>query len=216
MDARSPETDRLPNEFIADEDELRTFYPNPKGLAAKKTLARLDKHCRKFIRLSPFICLASSDAEGNIDVSPKGDAPGFVEIVNDSTLLIPDRMGNNRVDSMRNVLDNPHIGIIFMIPGIDETLRVNGRARISRDDAVLHRFVINRKAPTTALLVEIDEAFLHCSKAFRRSKLWDEDYRVERKTLPTLGRMVAEQIDDGTDPEEAEASVQHSLKTRLY
>ncbi len=101
MDARSPETDRLPNEFIADEDELRTFYPNPKGLAAKKTLARLDKHCRKFIRLSPFICLASSDAEGNIDVSPKGDAPGFVEIVNDSTLLIPDRMGNNRVDSMR-------------------------------------------------------------------------------------------------------------------
>jgi len=208
--------DTLPAEFVADAAELRAIYGQPSVLAGKKTLRRLDKHCLRFISLSPFVCLATSDAKGNLDVSPKGDAPGFVEVANDTTLLIPDRMGNNRIDGLMNVLANPHVGLIFFIPGVEETLRVNGRARIARDPATLGRFAVNGKAPATVLLVAVDEAFLHCSKALRRSHLWGEDYRVERRCLPTLGQMIADQIEGGPDAETAEAMVQHSLKTRLY
>ena len=215
MDATTaPET--RPNDFIGDAEELRGLYGTPSELSRKKTLTRLDKHCRKFISLAPFLCLATADADGNLDVSPKGDGPGFVEVLNDTTLLIPDRMGNNRIDGLMNVLANPHVGLIFFIPGVEETVRVNGRARIVRDAATLARFVVNGKAPTTVLMVEIDEAFLHCSKALRRSDLWGGKYRVERKSLPTLGKMIADQIENGPDAEEAERMVQHSLKTRLY
>ena len=156
------------------------------------------------------------DAAGNIDVSPKGDAPGFVEVANDTTLMIPDRMGNNRLDGLSNVMANPHVGLIFFIPGVDETLRVNGAARILRDEATRQRFVVNAKMPTTVLMVSVEEAFLHCSKALKRSRLWGEDYRVERKSLPTLGKMLSDQIAEAPEPEEAERMVQHSLKTRLY
>jgi uncharacterized protein len=206
----------LPSEFVKDADELRRLYGMPSELAQKKTLKRLDKHCRRFISLAPFVCLATSDAVGNLDVSPKGDAPGFVEVLNDTTLLIPDRMGNNRLDGLMNVLANPHVGVIFLIPGVEETVRINGRARIVRDAETLRRFNVNGKAPTSVLMVEIDEAFLHCSKALKRSQLWGQQNRVERKVLPTLGKMIADQIEDGPDAEEAERMVQHSLKTRLY
>jgi len=215
MNAPATDAPTLPQDFLDDEAELRQLYGQPSELAAQKTLARLDKHCRRFIELAPFLCLATSDAAGNIDVSPKGDAPGFVQVMNETTLLIPDRMGNNRVDGLRNVLANPHVGVIFFIPGVDETLRVNGRARIVRDEAVLARFIVNGKAPTSALLVEVEEAFLHCSKALKRSRLWGEENRVERQCLPSLGRMLADQI-EGVDADQAEAKVQHSLKTRLY
>jgi PPOX class probable FMN-dependent enzyme len=215
MDTKTtpPETLR---ETVADETGLRELYPAPTGLAAKKTLARLDKHCRRFISLAPFIALATGDEAGNLDVSPKGDAPGFVEVADDTTLLIPDRMGNNRVDGLRNIVTNPHVGILFMIPGVDETLRVNGRAHISTAPELLQRFVVNGKAPTTVTVVEVDEAFLHCSKAMKRSKLWADDSRVERRVLPSLGRMIAEQIDDGTTVEAAETRVEESLRTRVY
>lgn len=215
MNAPSTDSTTVAQDFVDDEGQLRKLYGQPSELAAKKTLSRLDKHCRRFIELAPFVCLATSDAEGNIDVSPKGDAPGFVEVVNETTVLVPDRMGNNRVDGLRNVLANPHVGMIFFVPGVEETLRVNGRARIVHDEAVLARFAVNGKTPTSVLLVEVEEAFLHCSKALKRSRLWGEDYRVERKCLPPLGKMLADQI-EGVDAEEAEARVQHSLKTRLY
>ena len=216
MDAKTTPAEALSPKVVADTAGLRELYPEPTGLAAKKAIPKLDKHCRHFISLSPFLTLATSDGDGNLDVSPKGDAPGFVEVVDDTTLLIPDRMGNNRVDGLRNILANPRVGILFMIPGVDETLRVNGRARISTDPATLDRFVINAKAPTTVTVVAVDEAFLHCSKAMKRSKLWTEDYRVERSILPSLGRMIAEQIADGTTVEAAEARVEESLRTRFY
>jgi hypothetical protein len=209
-------SDPLPSEFVDDEAELRRIYGSPSVLAAKKTLTRLDKHCVRFIELAPFACLATSDADGNLDVSPKGDAPGFVEVLNDTTLLVPDRMGNNRIDGHMNVLANPHVGLIFMIPGVEETLRVNGRARIVRDEATRDRFTVNGKAPTTVLMVAVDEAFLHCSKALKRSKLWGQEYRVERKALPTLGQMISDQVADAPDAETAERMIQESLKTRLY
>lgn len=215
MNAPATDAPTLPQDFVDDEAELRRLYGQPSQLAAQKTLSRLDKHCRRFIALAPFACLATSDADGSIDVSPKGDAPGFVEVLNETTLLIPDRMGNNRIDGLRNVLANPHVGMIFFIPGVEETLRVNGRARIVRDEAVLRRFAVNGKPPTSVLMVEVEEAFLHCSKALKRSRLWGEDYRVERKSLPPLGKMLADQI-QGVDADEAEARVQDSLKTRLY
>ncbi len=216
MDAKTPPTEISAPEIVADTDGLRELYPEPTGLAAKKTLPKLDKHCRRFISLSPFLTLATSDDDGNLDVSPKGDAPGFVEVVDDTTLLIPDRMGNNRIDGLRNIAANPHVGILFLIPGVDETLRVNGRAHVTTDPDVLSRFIINGKPPTTVTVVAIDEAFLHCSKAMKRSKLWAEDNRVERSVLPSLGRMIAEQIADGTTVEAAEARVEESLRTRFY
>ncbi|MDP6708369.1 MAG: pyridoxamine 5'-phosphate oxidase family protein [Alphaproteobacteria bacterium] len=215
MDAKTTPPGTAP-EAIADLSELRELYPEPTGLAAKKTLTKLDKHCRHFISLSPFISLATSDAAGNLDVSPKGDAPGFVEVADEVTLLIPDRLGNNRIDGLRNIVANPRVGILFMIPGVDETLRINGRARITTEPDVLQRFVVNGKAPTSVTVVAVDEAFLHCSKAMKRSKLWADDYRVERRRLPTLGKMLADQIDDGTSAEAADARIEESLKTRLY
>ncbi len=197
------------------EAELRNRYSEPSELARKKCLASLDQHCRKFISLSPCLCIGTSRPDGG-DVSPRGDAPGFVHVLDDTTILIPDRPGNNRLDSLSNVTTNPHVGILFLIPGIEETLRINGVARVVTDADVLATMAVNGKPPRTALLVEVREAFLHCAKALRRSRLWDDDYRVERKTLPTLGRMLTDQMETDMTEEEAEARVQHSLRNRLY
>ena len=215
MDAKTMQLDAQTREFVEDQNSLKSIYGEPTELAAKKSIPKLDQHCRRFIELSPFVCVGTTDADGNADVSPKGDAPGFVEVLDETTLLIPDRLGNNRVDSLRNIIENPHVGLLFMIPGVNETLRVNGRARIVGDQEILDRFPVNGKTPRTVIAVDVDEAFLHCSKAFKRSDLWGETNRVERRTLPTLGKMLADQI-GGLDPDDAEEHIQHSLKTRLY
>jgi uncharacterized protein len=200
---------------IETEDGLRTIYDAPTDRAKRKCLSALDIHCRTFISLSPFLCIGTSGASGG-DVSPRGDAPGFVQVIDDRTLLIPDRPGNNRLDSMSNVLGNPKVGLLFMIPGVDETLRVNGRARIVRDSASLAPMTVNGKMPKSGLLVEIDEAFLHCGKALIRSKLWKDDYRVERSRLPPLGAMVNEQIGKPVSNEEADRYIENAYKTTLY
>jgi uncharacterized protein len=202
-------------DMIETMDGLRAVYSEPTERGKQKCLPALDVHCRNFIALSPFICIGTSGSSG-ADVSPRGDAPGFVQVIDDRTLLIPDRPGNNRLDSMSNVLSNPRVGLLFMIPGIDETLRVNGRARIVRDDASLTLMAVNGKTPKSGLLVEIDEAFLHCGKALIRSRLWKEDYRVERSRLPSLGTMVNEQIGKPISNEEADRYVENAYKTTLY
>lgn len=200
---------------ITDKQSLRSFYGEPGERARKKEMSRLDVHCRNFIALSPFVVLSTAGADGRADASPKGDAPGFVQVLDDSTLVIPDRLGNNRVDSMQNILENPHVGLLFMVPGMCETLRVNGRARITTEEATLAPLAVQGKAPQAGLVVEIEEVFLHCAKSLLRAKLWDPASRIERASFPSMGRMLADQI-EGLDPEESERMSEESIRTRMY
>jgi PPOX class probable FMN-dependent enzyme len=156
-------------------EQLREIIAPPNDLAVRKQISALDEHCRAFIERSPFLFLATSGARGDCDVSPKGDAPGFVQVIDDTTLAIPDRPGNNRLDSLTNILENPHAGVLFLIPGADWTLRVNGRATIVRDAHILERCAVGGKQPALAIAVEVEEAFLHCPKCVLRSNLWDSD-----------------------------------------
>jgi len=194
---------------------LRECYPEPSERAVLKTQRALDLHMKRFIALSPFLCLGSSSAEG-ADVTPRGDAPGFVHVLDDATLLIPDWPGNNRLDTLMNIEANPHIGLLFLIPGFNESLRVNGVADVSLDPALLTRWDVNGRHPRSVLRVSVREAFLHCGKAIIRSKLWDENARVDRAALPPYGQMLKDQISIGDSAEEIQASVEESYKTRLY
>lgn len=200
---------------IADPAELRSHIGAVSDLAERKVLKRLDGFCRDFIALSPFLVLASADGQGHVDASPRGDAPGFVRVIDGETLLIPDRRGNNRVDSFLNVLAAPAVGLVFMVPGINETLRVNGRARLTRDAGLLAPSAAQGKEPTTGLLVSVDEAFFHCGKALIRSQLWAAEAQVERSAFPTLGRIVAEQT-RAIGVAEAEANLEEAYRSRLY
>ncbi len=206
LDAKAP---------IRTADELRREYGPINPLADKKVMPFLDTFCRDFIALSPFLVLASSDGEGRADASPRGDAPGFVAVLDDRTLLIPDRLGNKRVDSFGNILAAPGVGLIFMVPGINETLRVNGRAAITRDAALLAPLVAGGKVPTVGLLVHVDETFFHCGKALMRSKLWDAGAQVPRDAFPTLGRIIAEQT-ASIDVATAEKTMEEAYRLRLY
>ena len=200
---------------IASLEALREQYGTPKATTELKRLEQLDGHCRAFIAASPFVVLGTSDAEGNQDVSPRGDPPGFVQVLDDTRLLLPDRPGNKLIDSLSNILSNPKVGLLFLVPGMNETLRVNGQARIVTDSALLQPLAVGGRLPPSALLIEVEEAYLHCAKAFIRSKLWEPESRIERESFPSLGRMIADQI-AGLDAEETEAGIQESYKKRLY
>lgn len=210
MDRAEPLTDS-----VADETGLRTIYAEPSARARRKCLSQLDKHCRNFIALSPLLCLGTATPAG-ADVSPRGDAPGFVQVLDDRTLLIPDRPGNNRLDSLSNMLASPQVGLLFMIPGVDETLRVNGTARIVTERSLLERCAVNGKVPKSGILVEVREAFLHCGKALIRARLWHDDYRIERGRLPTLGQMINDQVQDGASAAESDARIEYAYKNTLY
>ena len=207
------------NEVISSEADLRARYRAPSELAIKKQLDHLDHNCRRFIALSPFLCLATS-GEDRVDNSPRGDPPGFVEVADERTLLIPDRPGNNRLDSLANIVRNPKVGLLFLIPGVTETLRVNGRARIVTKPQILERFAVNGRTPTVAILLATGEVFLHCSKALIRSRLWQEDAKVDRKAaLPSLGQMIAEVLDRQPAPAtvaEYDAHITKNIKEELY
>ncbi len=199
---------------ITDKADLREHYGEASNLSKRKGLPRLDIHCRNFIAASPLLVIGSSGPGGS-DVSPKGDAPGFVAVLDDRTLLIPDRRGNNRVDTLDNILENPCVAMIFFVPGMNETLRVSGRATITTDPALLEPLAVQGKVPRSGILVAIDEAFLHCAKALIRSKFWDPASQIDRQQFPSLGRMLADQI-DGVDVAAAEARVAESTKNELY
>ena len=200
----------MTTDFVASEAQLRERYDTPKDMILKLKLARLDKHARRFISLSPFLVLATRG-----DASPKGDAPGFVRVVDDTTLLIPDRAGNNKLDTLRNILDDPAVGMIFLIPGFNETLRVNGHARVTMDPDLLAPLAVDGKAPKSGIVVDVEEVYLHCGKALLRARLWDPEARTDRAAMPTMGRMVADQI-AGLDADEIETGYQEALKTSLY
>jgi PPOX class probable FMN-dependent enzyme len=207
------------DEVISSETDLRARFKAPSELAIKKQQCHLDHNCRKFIALSPFLCLATAGKDDRVDNSPRGDAPGFVEVLDERTLLIPDRPGNNRLDSLANIIHNPQVGLLFLIPGVTETLRVNGRARLVTRPAILELFSVNGRAPAVVVLVETEEVFLHCSKALIRSRLWQEDAKVDRKALPSLGRMIAEAVDRqpaAATVADYDARIAESINERLY
>jgi len=200
---------------MCDKDQLREIYGKPLERARIKTLRRLDQHCRRFIELSPFVCLGTSGTSG-ADVTPRGDQPGFVHVLDDATLAIPDWPGNNRLDSLLNVLENPNVGLLFLIPGVDESLRVNGTADITVGEAILRRWETNGKHPRSAMIVSVREAFLHCGKALIRSKLWHDDYKVNRASLPSYGQMLKDQIEIADTATDIEASVAQAYREKLY
>ena len=202
---------------VTTEGELRELMGSPSERAIKKDVAVLDAHCRAFIAHSPFLLMATSSARGRCDVSPKGDAPGFVRVLDDRRLVIPDRPGNKRLDGMRNLLQNPHVGTIFLIPGREETLRVNGRAVIIRDAEILESLMVQDKRPQVAIGVEVEECFFHCPKAFRRSALWDPERWLDRAALPSMARVLFDQVRPaGKTVEEYERESEEGLKRTLY
>lgn len=201
---------------IADKHNLGQLYGDPSERAVLKQLDHLDKHCRAFIEISPFLVIGTMGSDGLGDVSPRGDAPGFVKVRDERTIYLPDRLGNNRTDTLLNVLDNSGVGLLFLVPGMNETLRVNGNARITIDNNILEGLSAQGKAPRSALEISVKEAYLQCAKALIRSKLWEEEYKIERKSFPSLGKIISDQIGRGDDENRAEKSIQEGYRTKLY
>lgn len=187
----------MPIETVA---QLRALYPSPKERAVRKQLSALDTHCLRFIALSPFAVVASG-AGREMDASPRGGAPGFIKALDERTLLIPDAPGNNRLDTLENIIASGNIGLLFMIPGVDETLRVNGSACLSCDGAHIEVFAAEKRRPRLVIRVTVAQAYLHCAKALMRSALWAESSRVDRSVLPSMGHMLNSQTGIETLPE---------------
>jgi PPOX class probable FMN-dependent enzyme len=196
-------------------DALEALYDKPYGPSIVKEIDHVNATYRKFIEAAPFFVLATSGPEG-LDCSPRGDAPGFVRVADDKTLLIPDRRGNNRIDSLRNLIGDPRVALLFLVPGCGETIRVIGRASISTDPALTESFIVNGKAPRTVIVVAVERVFFQCTKAIVRSKLWDPASKIDRKTLPSAGTILAE-ISGGKvgGPEHDRAQPQR-IKETLY
>jgi len=188
-------------------EALRSLYAQPGERALKKQLAALDRHCRRFIALSPFVVIATAGATGAMDASPRGGAPGFVKVRDDRTLLIADAPGNNRLDSLENIAANGRAGLLFLIPGVDETLRVNGAATLSVAGADIDLCRDERRTPKLVIVVSVEEAYLHCAKALMRSRLWHDGSRIDRAALPTMGRMINDQTGIDSPAESHEAMV---------
>ena len=180
---------------------LREVYAMPNERALKKQIAALDIHCRNFIGLSPFLVLATTDAAHNTDASPRGGEPGFVKVTTSGELLIPDSPGNNRLDSLENIVATRKVGLLFLIPGFDETLRINGIATLSRSVEDIAACTTEKRAPKLVIRVAVEAAYLHCAKAFMRSKLWEASAQVDRSAMPTAGKMLSDQTGIVTVPE---------------
>jgi uncharacterized protein len=202
------------------ESQLRDKMGFAAGLAVQKTRPALDKHSRRFISLSPFLVLSTASAAGRADVSPRGDPPGFVHIIDDGAFLIPDRPGNNRLDTMVNIAQNPNVACLFFIPGFEDTLRVAGKASITDNPDLLKHCVVNGKRPIVGVVVKVEEAFIHCAKALRRSKLWHDDYKQDRTQMPSIARIVLEQVEgeavDETIVSEADVWIEQDYQNGMY
>lgn len=199
---------------IASIDALRELYAAPVERAVNKQIAWLDPHCRQFISLSPFVVLASGDAARGLDASPRGGAPGFVKVLDERTLLIPDASGNNRLDTLENIIANGELGLLFMIPGIEETLRVNGHAQLSTDAQHIALCSAEQRAPKLVIQLDVTQAYIHCAKAFMRAKLWQPASHVERSALATMRQIINDQTGDTLPPEsqaEMRARYEHEL-----
>ena len=197
-------------------EALRALYGPPGVRSVQKEMPRLDAHAKAFLARSPFVLIGSS-APGKLpDVSPKGDERGFAAVIDDTHIAIPDRPGNKRLDTYENVLANPMVGLLFLLPGMDETLRVNGTAEIRIDDDLLDRCAHDGKRPLSVLLVEAREVYFHCAKAFMRSKLWDAGQQIDRATMPTLGAMLKDQIGLSGEVQDIDREMVERYKVTLY
>jgi hypothetical protein len=201
-----------PAHMIRDEASLRSLFHATHELAVQKMLGSLDTHAQDFISRSPFLCLGTQDGKGQADVSPRGDHVGFVRILDAHTLAIPDRPGNNRLDSLSNIIANPAVGLLFIIPGYDDTLRVNGQATLVTEPELLESMSVNGRAPRLAIVVRVSETFLHCAKAFRRSHLWDPAHRQDRAEMPSLVKMILDQTTGAPDDAEEMRKLDEGLE----
>jgi len=200
---------------ITDAGTLEKLYGLPSGASVEKEVDYLHPHYQRLIAASPFFVLATS-GPGGMDASPRGDAPGFVAVQDEKTLLIPDRRGNNRADSLKNIIADPRVALLFLIPGVGETLRVNGRAEIRTDPALLERFGVEGKLPRSVIVVRVETCFFQCARAIFRSKLWDPARQVERKSLPSLGTIVADITGAKFDGKKYDEGLYERLKGSLY
>jgi len=201
---------------ITTTEELERVYSDaPYGPALFKETDRITPQYRKLIEAAPFVVVATCGPEG-LDCSPRGDLPGFVRVVDEHTIIIPDRRGNNRIDTLRNLVRDPRIALLFLIPGVGETMRINGRAEISTDPKLTESFVINGKLPRSVLVVTVERAYFQCTKAIIRSKLWDPASIVDRKTLPTPGAILAELTDGKMGGPEHDRSAPQRIKETIY
>ena len=202
--------------FIETRAELRAVYREPGDLPVKKEMRRLDAHARHFLSKSPFVLIGTQDRDGHGDVTPKGDRAGFAQPLDDTTLIIPDRPGNNRLDTWENVVVNPAVGLLFLIPGMDETLRVNGQARLTVDEDLRNRLAVDGKPALTVMVVQIDSVYMHCAKAFMRSKLWNADSWPARSDFPSLGEIIRDQLALPQDSAELDAGLAASYSKTMW
>ena len=194
--------------------DLKTIYPDPSPRVIAKARPEIDAHAKKFIAMSPFCVLATSGSDGSVDASPRGGNPGFVHVAGPNRLLMPDRSGNNRIDSFRNIVEGSgFVQLIFFVPGIDETLRVGGSGRVSADPELMADMIEFGKAPRAVLQIEVREAYFHCGKALMRSKLWSPDIKVERAVMPSIGQVIHDQT--GLGEPESQAVIEERYKTQL-
>jgi len=193
--------------------ELRQLYGAASERASLKELPSLDRHAQQFIALSPFVVLASANATGQMDASPRGGAPGFVKVIDTQTLLIPDAPGNNRLDTLENILDTGQLGLLFMLPGFDETLRVNGQAVLSTEPSALQQCADARRTPVLVIRVRVQAVYLHCAKAFMRAQLWNPSRHAQRHLMPSMGEMLRDQIQN-TQGHAIEAETQEDMMAR--
>ena len=196
-------------------EQLRKIYKPAVGRAAEKVLYGLEKYSRQFIELSPFLVISSMGTDGVTDISPRGEKPGFVKILDDKTVAIPDRPGNNRIDTFTNILSNPAVGLIFLIPGMNEVLRLQGDAEIRDDEDLMARFEVNGKLPRAVVVVKLREVYLHCAKAIMRSELWEDSNKIDRTIMPSMGQMLKEQI-GSPGPAETQEEMVARHYTQLY
>ncbi len=205
------------SDIVRSEAELRALMGEPIAPpVVEKTLSSLDRHCRAFISRAPFVLIASSDSKGRMDISPKGDAPGFVRVLDSDTLVIPDRPGNQRFDTFSNLFQSPRIGLIFLIPGKGETLRISGRAELVCDTPVLESMTANGKTPNLAIAVHVEEAFFHCAKSIIRSRLWLPEHWPSLEGLPTLAETMKDAAAIPAPLEAVEALIKDDEDKRLY
>ncbi|RQO33614.1 flavin-nucleotide-binding protein [Herminiimonas sp. KBW02] len=200
---------------ISDLAALERIYGQPMAASIRKEIDYIHPHYQAFIDAAPFAVLATSGPDG-LDASPRGDPAGFVHVLDEKTLLLPDRRGNNRIDSLRNIISDPRVALIFLIPGIGETVRVNGRASIHNDPALLERFAIEGKTPHTVLKIAVETVFFQCSRAILRSGLWQAEQQIERSSLPSLGTILSDLSGSEIDGEKYDADLPQRLKTSIY
>jgi uncharacterized protein len=205
-----------PTNLLKTAADLRSVYKQPSSGAANKDIGRIDNHCRWFIGLSPFLCIGTTGPDGLGDVSPRGGAPGFVHVLDERRLAMPDRPGNNRLDSLGNIAERPGVGLLFFIPGFEDVLRINGLAHLTTDPALMARFGVDEKPPRSGMVIEVKEAYLHCPKAVRRAGLWKPESLIDRAAWPSAGEIYRDQLALDLEAAVLDASLEKDARENLY